>query len=91
MQAINDNKGTPIAKGLKSLLTIAIVLMVLAIILFLVFGFVLSFDNKFSQDILAGLEKSNDVGANNAPLVFFGGALIASIWLYVLNILRKII
>ena len=65
--------------------------MVLAIILFLVFGFVLSFDNKFSQDILAGLEKSNDVGANNAPLVFFGGALIASIWLYVLNILRKII
>ena len=92
MKAINDNTGTPIAKGLNVLLIIAIVLMVLAIILFIAGGFLLTSDNAISTDIREQLANSeNRIGSNGAPLAFFGGAIIASIWLYVLNVLRKIV
>lgn len=92
MKAINDNRGTPIAKGLKVLLHMAMVIMIIAIVLFIICGFILTSENAISADILAQLEDAkSDVGPNKAPIVFFGGAIIAAIWLYVLNILRKII
>jgi len=92
MKAVNDNMGTPIAKGLNVLLTMAIVLMVIAIVLFFVVGFVLTSDNAFSADIMTKLaEAKSDVGVNKAPIAFFGGGLVAAIWLYVLYLLRKIV
>jgi len=92
MKAVNDNTGTPIAKGLNVLLTIAMVLMAIAIILFLVFGFILTSDNALSTDILAKLAESGRQGApKNAIVACFGGALVAAVWLFVLSILRKIV
>jgi len=58
MKAVNDNMGTPIAKGLNVLLTMAIVLMVIAILLFFVVGFVLTSDNAFSADIMTKLAEA---------------------------------
>ena len=91
MQSMNDNIGTPIAKGMNVLLKLIMGLMIFVIIAFITLGVIMISDNNISAEIHSQLEATNDVGAKNPPLVFFGGALIATIWLYVLNILRKII
>lgn len=91
MQAVNDNIGTPIAKGLSVLLKVIMAFMVFVILAFIVMGSIMISDNSISTDIREQLAAANDIGAQNPPLVFFGGAVIAAIWLYVLNILHKII
>ena len=91
MQAMNDNIGTPIAKALNVLLKVIMAFMIFVIIAFIILGIIMTTDNNISTDIQAQLAATNNVGARNTPLVFFGGAVIAAIWLYVLNILHKII
>lgn len=92
MKAVNDNTGTPVAKGLNVLLVIAMVFMTIAILMLLVFGFILTSDNAISAEILTKLaEAKNEVASKNASIACFGGALIAAIWLYVLGVLRKIV
>lgn len=92
MKAINDNTGTPIAKGLNVLLIIAMGLMVMAIILFVAFGIILSSDNFIKSEFLLELAESGTRGTpKNAAIACFGGAFIASVWLFVLAILRKVV
>ena len=92
MKAVNDNMGTPIAKGLNVLLVIAMVFIAIAIIFFLTAGLALSFDNSFKADIVSKLAETNNSGlSKNASIACFGGAIVASLWFYVLSILRKIV
>lgn len=92
MKAVNDNMGTPIAKGLNVLLVIAMVFMAIAFILMLVFGFILTSDNAISAEILTKLaETQNEDVSRNVFIACFGGAIIAAIWFYVLRLLRKIV
>jgi len=76
MKAINDNTGTPVAKGLNVLLRVAMIFMTLAIFLLVSFGIILTTENSISADIL------NTLSETNSEIVT---------WLFVLSVLRKIV
>ncbi len=92
MKAINDNTGTPVAKGLNVLLRVAMIFMTLAIFLLVSFGIILTTENSISADILNTLSETNsEIVTQKASLAFFGSAVVAMIWLFVLSVLRKIV
>lgn len=92
MKAINDNTGTPVAKGLNVLLRVAMIFMTLAVFLLVSFGIILTTENSISADILNTLSETNsEIVTQKASLAFFGSAVVAMIWLFVLSILRKIV
>ena len=83
---------SPVARGLHILLMIVMALMVIATALLFIFGLILISENSISADLSRKLYETDaiDFIPHNVALACFGGALIASIWLFVLNILRKI-
>jgi len=92
MKAINDNTGTPVAKGLNVLLRVAMIFMTLAVFLLVSFGIILTTENSISADILNTLSETNsEIVTQKASLAFFGSAVVAMIWLFVLSVLRKIV
>jgi len=92
MKAVNDNTGTPVAKGLNILLRIAMIFMALAVCLLIAFGVILTTDNTISADIIKTLSETNsEIVAHKASLAFFGSAVVAMIWFFVLSVLRKIV
>ena len=92
MKAVNDNTGTPMAKGLNVLLRIAMVIMGIAILLLLGVSLLLMTNNSISAEFLKELAETNqDIGAGYPIIAVIGAAIIAAMWFYVLNILRKIV
>jgi len=92
MNAVNDNIGTPVARGLNVLIVMAMAFIAVSIILLLCFGVILMTENSISTDLI---EKLADSGKNMAARMysvsFFGGAVIGAMWFFVLNILRKVV
>ena len=92
MKAMNDNTGTPMAKGLNVLLIIAMGIMAIAILFLLSFSLLLMTNNVISAEFLKELAQTNkDIGLGNPIMAVFGAGIIAAMWFYVLNILRKIV
>jgi len=92
MKAINDNTGTPVAKGLNVLLRVAMIFMALAVLMLIAFGVILTTENSISADILTTLSETNsEIAAHKASLAFYGSAVVAMIWFFVLSVLRKIV
>jgi len=92
MNAVNDNMGTPIARKLAVILRVAIAFVIIAIILLLSSTLILMTDNSISQSLV---EKISETGRKATPMgsamACLGGAIVASIWLFVLFILKKIV
>ncbi|MEP3889237.1 MAG: DUF2975 domain-containing protein [Hellea sp.] len=92
MNAVNDNTGTPVARGLSIVILIAMVVMVFCVILLVVFGVILMTDNSISADLMAKLEESGtNMKTHLSSMALLGSALIGAMWFFVLNILRKIV
>ena len=92
MKAVNDNKGTPMAKGLNILLVVAMVIMSIAILLLLGVSLFFMTNSAASAEFLKELAETNQkVNAANPFIAIIGAAIIGAMWLAVLNILRKIV
>jgi hypothetical protein len=92
MHAVNDNIGTPVARGLNVLLLIAMVFIAIVVCLLVVCGFFLMSDNAISAELAEKLAASGKNMADRMYVFsFFGAALIGAIWFFVLRILRKIV
>lgn len=92
MNAVNDNAGTPVARGLSIVILIAMVVMVFCVILLVAFGVILLTDNSISADLMAKLEESGtNMKTHLSSMALLGSAVIGAMWFFVLNILRKIV
>lgn len=92
MKAVNDNMGTPVARGLNVLIIAAMAFIALSIILLICFGIVLMTENSISMDLMEKLaESGKNMAARMYSLSFFGGAVIGAMWFFVLSILRKVV
>ncbi len=92
MNAVNDNIGTPVARGLNVLILVGMAFIAFAVILLLIFGFILTTDNSISAELmekLAAAGRSSE--ARVSAITCFGSAFIGAMWFFVLNILRKIV
>lgn len=92
MNAVNDNIGTPVARGLNVLIVIAMVFIAISVILLVCFGIILMTDNSISADLMQKLAESGKGMADKMySASFFGGAVIGAMWFFVLTILRKVV
>ena len=92
MNAVNDNMGTPVARGLNVLIIVAMIFIAVSIILLTCFGIILMTDNSISTDLVEKLAASgNNMATKMYSVSFFGGAVIGAMWFFVLNILRKVV
>ena len=92
MNAMNDNAGTPVARGLNILIIIAMGFIALSVVLFICFGIILMTDNSISADLMTKLEESGtNMKAHLSSVALLGSALIGAMWFFVLNILRQIV
>lgn len=92
MNAVNDNTGTPVARGLKILIIVAMGFIALSVILLVCFGIILMTDNSISADLMAKLEESEtNMKAHLSSMALLGSAVIGAMWFFVLNILRKVV
>ncbi len=92
MNAVNDNIGTPVARGLNVLILMAMVFIAISVTLLLCFGVILMTENSISQDLMEKLAASGkNMAAKMYSVSFFGGAIIGAMWFFVLNILRKVV
>lgn len=92
MNAVNDNVGTPVARGLNVLIVIAMIFIALSVIILLVFGVILMTDNSISADLMAKLEESGkNMKTHLSSIALLGSAVIGAMWFYVLSILRKLV
>ena len=94
MNAVNDNRGTPVARRLAVILNIAIAFVIIAIVLLLGSAILLvtMTDSSMSEDLVQRLSEN---GRMTTPILSatdcLGGAIVATIWLFVLFILKKIV
>jgi len=92
MNAVNDNMGTPVARGLNVLILVGMAFIAFAVTLLLIFGIILTTDNSISADLMEKLAASGrSSAATISALTCFGSAFIGAMWFFVLNILRKIV
>ena len=92
MNAVNDNVGTPVARGLNVLIVIAMIFIALSVVILLVFGVILMTDNSISADLMAKLEESGkNMKTHLSSIALLGSAVIGAMWFYVLSILRKLV
>ena len=92
MNAVNDNIGTPVARGLNVLLLVAMVFIAFMVCLLIICGFILMTENPISAELTEKLANSGKNMADRMYVVsFFGAALIGAIWFFVLRILRKVV
>lgn len=92
MNAMNDNIGTPVARGLNVLIIIAMIFIAIVVALLILCGFILMTDNAMSADITEKLANSGkNMAAQMYAVSFFGAAVIGAIWFFVLRILRKVV
>jgi hypothetical protein len=89
---VNDNKGTPVARGLNILLAVVMAFLVIAVLLLLGVAAIMITENSLRADLLSDLSKV-DTGATpqNMAIACLGGALVAAAYVLVINILRKIV
>ena len=90
MNAVNDNVGTPVARGLNVLIVIAMVFIGISMMLFLGSSILLMTDNGVSAELAAKIEESG-MKPHLSSLTLLGSAIIGSMWIFVLNILRKVV
>ena len=92
MNAVNDNMGTPVARGLNLLIIAAMIFIAISIILLACFGIILMTENSISTDLIEKLATSGkNMAARMYSVSFFGGAVIGAMWFFVLSILRKVV
>ncbi|WP_026942929.1 DUF2975 domain-containing protein [Hellea balneolensis] len=92
MNALNDNKGTQVARRLAVILKIAIVFVIMAVILLLGSALTLMTDNSISQSLIEKIsETGSSATAMSSAIICLGSAIVAAIWLFVLFILKKIV
>lgn len=92
MNAVNENMGTPVARGLNVLIVVAMGFIAISVILLLCFGVILMTENSISTDLMEKLAASGkNMAAKMYSVSFFGGAVIGAMWFFVLNILRKVV
>ena len=92
MNALNDNIGTPVARGLNVLILFAMVFIALGVALLCIAGIILMTNNGISAEITEKLTaQGKALSANASAVTCFGCALIGTMWFFVLNILRKIV
>ena len=92
MNAVNDNVGTPVARGLNILIVIAMGFIALSVVLLVCFGIILMTENSISADLMAKLEESGtNMKTHLSSMALLGSAVIGAMWFFVLNILRKVV
>lgn len=93
MNAMNDKIGTPVARRLSVILNIAIVFVIVAIVLLLGSTIILTTmaDSSISQQLVEKFTEDRNVTTSvGSAIECFGGAITATIWLFVLFIVKKI-
>lgn len=94
MNAVNDNIGTPVARRLAVILNIAIAFVIIAIVLLLGSAILLvtMTDSSMSEGLVQRLSENGRLTtARSSAIDCFGGAIVATIWVFVLFILKKIV
>jgi len=92
MNAVNDNIGTPVARGLNVIIIIAMVFIAISVIILIGFGIILMTDNSISADLMAKLQASDkNMNSHMTSITLLGSAVIGGMWFYVLSILRKVV
>lgn len=92
MNAVNDNIGTPVARGLNVIIIIAMVFIAISVIILIGFDIILMTDNSISADLMAKLQASDkNMNSHMTSITLLGSAVIGGMWFYVLSILRKVV
>ena len=92
MNAVNDNVGTPVAKGLNVLILLAMVFIAISVVILVIFGVILMTDNSISTDLMEKLDAAGkNVKSHMTAMTLLGSAVIGGMWFYVLSILRKVV
>ena len=92
MNAVNDNIGTPVARGLNVLIVIAMIVISLIVAVLIFCGFILMTDNSISRELSEKFASSEmNIAEQMYSTSVFGSAIIGIIWIFVLRVLRKVV
>ncbi len=92
MSAVNDNMGTPVARGLNILLMIVMVFLIVGVVILLGVAVIMMTENGLRADLLSELSEADAaVTPKKISIACLGGALVAGAYVFVINILRKIV
>jgi hypothetical protein len=89
---VNDNKGTPVARGLNILLMIVMAFLILGVFILLGVAVIMLTNNGMRAELLSDLSKvDSSATPQKMAIACLGGALVAVAYVFVINILRKIV
>jgi len=90
MNAVNDNIGTPVARSLNVLIVMAMAFIAVSVIILIGFSISLLTENSISTDLIAKFKESG-MKPHLSSMALLGSAVIGAMWIFVLNILRKVV